>query len=188
MVQCRVGAGVPSGHAETMSITLRPADTATIDAVASIWYFGWREAHLGNVPDELRSARSEESFWRRAADRIVDTTVAVVDDVIAGFIMTTGDEVEQVYVSPDHRGSGVAGVLLAAAERQIAGRGHPHAWLAVVAANIRARRFYERSGWTDAGAFDYLASTDAGPIAVPCHRYVKRLEGLHPQEEGVVGR
>jgi GNAT superfamily N-acetyltransferase len=94
---------------------------------------------------------------------------------VAGFVMVSRDEVEQVYVSAAHRGSGVAGVLLTEAERQVRAGGHDTAWLAVVAGNARARRFYERSGWVDDGMFNYPAPHEDGPIPVPCHRYVKRV-------------
>jgi hypothetical protein len=49
--------------------------------------------------------------------------------------------------------------------------GHDRAWLAVAAANTRARRFYARQGWIDEGGFDYLAAGPDGPIPVPSHRY-----------------
>lgn len=83
--------------------TLRPANSEDASAVADIWYHGWRDAHLGNVPDELLAVRTKESFWERAAKRVGDTTVAVVDGTIAGFVMVVGDEVEQVYVSTAQR-------------------------------------------------------------------------------------
>jgi ribosomal protein S18 acetylase RimI-like enzyme len=158
-----------------MTVTLRPAEAADVDAVASIWYSGWGDGHLGNVPDELVVIRTKESFWARVPDRIGDTTVAVVGDEVAGFVMVVADEVEQVYVSGDHRGSGVAGTLIAEAERQVKANGYDEAWLAVATGNTRARRFYERSGWADSGAFDYPASTDSGDIPVPCHRYTKKV-------------
>jgi GNAT superfamily N-acetyltransferase len=158
-----------------MTASIRPAGSADTDAVAAIWYAGWGDGHLGHVPDELVAIRTKESFWTRAAERVADTTVAVVGDEVAGFVMVVGDEVEQVYVSGDHRGSGVAGVLLAEAEQQVKANGYAEAWLAVATGNARARRFYERCGWTDAGAFDYPATTDSGPIAVPCHRYTKAV-------------
>ncbi len=151
---------------------LRPATDADAPAIATIWHLGWRDGHLGNVPDELLAARTTESFAKRAAERTGDTTVAEVDGAVAGFVMVVDDEVEQVYVAAEHRGSGIAGALLAEAERQVRAAGHARAWLAVVAGNARARRFYERSGWTDDGAFEYLA---AGGIAVPSHRYVKAV-------------
>ncbi|MET9271262.1 GNAT family N-acetyltransferase [Kribbella sp. NPDC003557] len=154
-------------------MTVRPAVAGDADAVAAIWYAGWRDGHLGHVPDELVAVRTEESFWTRAAERIADTTVAVVGDEVAGFVMVVGDEVEQVYVAGAHRGSGVAGTLLTEAERQVRAAGHQEAWLAVATGNARARRFYERNGWTDGGAFDYPATVGDSSIPVPCHRYVK---------------
>lgn len=155
--------------------TLRPATPEDAKAVAEIWYHGWRDAHLGNVPDELLAVRTKESFWERAANRVGDTTVAQVDDgAVAGFIMVVGDEVEQVYVSSAHRGTGVAATLLTEAERLVKADGHDHAWLAVAPGNTRARRFYERQGWVDEGLFDYQAGSETGTISVPCHRYVKR--------------
>ncbi|GAB2597540.1 hypothetical protein GCM10027269_61080 [Kribbella endophytica] len=166
---------------------VRPATPADADAVAAIWYTGWHDGHDGNVPEALTAVRTKDTFWTRAAERVAETTVATVDaapsssarpqaeQVVAGFVIVSGDEVEQVYVSSDHRGSGIAGLLLTEAERQVAAAGHPATWLAVATGNSRARRFYERSGWTDEGPFDYQATVDDSTIAVPCHRYVKKL-------------
>lgn len=152
---------------------LRQATADDAETVADIWYRGWQDGHLGNVPDDLVAIRTEESFYPRAATRVGDTTVATVDGVVAGFIMVVDDEVEQVYVDAAHRGSGVASALLAEAERQVRANGHDQAWLAVVGGNARARRFYERQGWTDEGPFDYPASIERGTLPVPCNRYVK---------------
>ncbi|MEV6410004.1 GNAT family N-acetyltransferase [Kribbella sp. NPDC051718] len=158
-----------------MTVTLRAARAGDADAIASIWYSGWGDGHLGNVPDELVAIRTKESFWERVPARIPDTTVALAEAEVAGFVMVVGDEVEQVYVSGEHRGSGIAGTLIAEAERQVMANGYDEAWLAVATGNARARRFYERSGWIDAGAFDYPATTDDGHIPVACHRYVKKV-------------
>ena len=154
-------------------IELRPATGDDAGAVAVIWRLGWRDGHLGLVPSELAEARTDESFDIRAAHRVGDTTVAVVNGSVAGFVMVVGDEVEQVYVDSAHRGTGVADALMAEAERQVRAGGRATAWLAVVAGNARARAFYERKGWSDDGAFDYEAAADDGPILVPCRRYVK---------------
>jgi GNAT superfamily N-acetyltransferase len=148
--------------------------------VAEIWYRGWRDGHLGHVPDALLAARTRGSFESRARQRVADTVVAIVEDAVAGFVMVAGDEVEQVYVAARRRGTGVADVLLAEAERLVAMNGHARAWLAVVAGNTRARRFYERRGWADEGPFDYHAAGGTGPILVPSHRYVKLLTAARP--------
>jgi GNAT superfamily N-acetyltransferase len=153
---------------------IRPAEPGDAAAVAEIWHSGWRDGHLGHVPDELVLVRTDESFRTRAADRVGDTTVAVVDGEVAGFVMVAGDEAEQVYVAAAHRGKGVADALLAETERQVRENGHELAWLAVVSGNARARAFYERIGWRDDGGFDYEASVEDGStVSVPCRRYVK---------------
>jgi ribosomal protein S18 acetylase RimI-like enzyme len=156
-------------------VALRPARAEDAAAVATIWSVGWRDGHLGFVPDVLVEARTDESFRVRAAQRVGDTTVAVTgaDGAVAGFVMVVEDEVEQVYVSGAHRGSGVAAALIGEAERRVRASGHAQAWLAVAPGNARARAFYERAGWVDEGRFEYLASSADGPITVPCHRYTK---------------
>jgi ribosomal protein S18 acetylase RimI-like enzyme len=156
-------------------VILRPAIPDDAQRVAEIWYAGWCDGHLGGVPDELVAARTPRSFQQRAVERVRDTTVAVVDESIAGFMMIVAAEVEQIYVSAEYRGRGVAQRLLGAAEQKIAGDGFSEAWLAVVASNARARAFYARAGWIDDGLFDYKAYGEAGPIIVPAHRYTKRV-------------
>jgi len=156
-------------------VTVRAAQAGDVEAVAEIWRVGWADGHLGNVPDALVAVRTPETFATRTREGLGHTTVAVVAGRVAGFVMVVDDEVEQVYVASTHRGSGLAAVLLAEAERQVAAEGYREAWLAAAPGNARARRFYERSGWADAGLFDYPADTADGPISVPCHRYVKTV-------------
>jgi GNAT superfamily N-acetyltransferase len=157
-------------------LILRPATAEDVPSIASIWHRGWQDGHIGHVPEELTTARTERSFRSRAAQRLPDTTIAEVDGAVAGFVMVVDDEVEQVYVDGDHRGSGIASVLLTEAEDRVQRGGHKTAWLAVVAGNERARRFYAKSGWVDEGPFDYQAQGPDGPITVPARRYVKAVE------------
>jgi GNAT superfamily N-acetyltransferase len=160
-----------------VAVTLRSAEPADADAIADVWRRAWPDGHEGHVSEELVALRTPESFRERAAARVGETTVAEVDGAVAGFVTLAGNEVEQVFVSAEHRGSGIASALLAEAKRRLRARGHAQAWLAVVEGNVRARRFYEREGWVDEGPFDYAADGPDGPIAVPCRRYVKELAG-----------
>ena len=112
---------------------------------------------------------------REFQPRLTDTTVAVSEGEIAGFVMVVHAEIEQVYVARPHRGTGVADVLVAEAERLIGDAGHTRR-VARRRCRNRARRFYERRGWSDHGLFDYQAASDRGPIPVPSHRYVKELQ------------
>lgn len=87
--------------------------------------------------------------------------------------MVRDDEIEQIYVAESARGSGVAAALLRHAEAVIGDR-FDVAWLAVVAGNTRARRFYARNGWRDAGLIEHEAPIEGGSIPLAAHRYEKR--------------
>lgn len=154
--------------------TLRAATSADVEAIASLWHSGWRDGHLGHVPDALHRHRQLADFRERVPARVAQTTVANHGSSVVGFVTVRGDEVEQIYVSQDARGGGTASALLRHAEQAISARHHV-AWLAVVAGNTRARRFYEKHGWLDAGAIDYAAEIAGGTLTVPCRRYEKRL-------------
>lgn len=181
----------PDLYADPPTVQLRPGVAADIDAIARIWHEGWRDAHIGRVPDALLEHRRPEDLRQRIPVRLGTTTVATtpVSDGprVAGFVTVHDDEIEQIYVDAVERGSGVAQRLLAHGEAVIAAH-HDRAWLAVVAGNARARRFYERNGWVDAGPFDNPAwTTTGGVIPVPTRRYEKQL-GHSRRASSVPGR
>ncbi len=160
---------------------LRPATADDVEPVATLFHRGWHDAHVGHVPDGLAARRTLAAFRDRVTARVRDTddtTVAEVHGVVAGFIMIAGAEVEQVYVDRSFRGSGLATTLLVEAERRVAAAGHEEAWLAVVVGNARARAFYEREGWVDAGDLPYEVTALGETFLSPCRRYVKRLPRL----------
>lgn len=166
--------------------SIRPAVDADMVAVADLWHVGWHDAHAGHVPDGLTAARTLEAFHVRTPARVGDTTVAVDDsDGLLGFVMVVRDEVEQVFVSRAARGTGVAAVLLAEATGRVAAAGHDEAWLAVVAGNARARRFYEKHGWSDRGDLPYEVTAGGTTFVSPCRRYVT---SVRPQPAPGVGR
>ena len=157
---------------------LRPATADDVEAIAALFHEGWHDAHAGLVPDGLTQRRTAEAFRDRVTARVAETdetTVADVDGAIAGFVMVHDDEVEQVYVARDFRGSGVAVPLLAEAERQVAAAGHDVAWLAVVRGNDRAQAFYLKRGWVDEGDEDYPVVALGESFISPCRRFTKRL-------------
>jgi ribosomal protein S18 acetylase RimI-like enzyme len=163
-------------QASRPSVTLRPAVDADVDAIAAIWHRGWPDGHLGHVPEALVRHRRYRDLRALVPERVATTTVAETAAGVVGFVTVHDDEVEQVYVDATARGQGVADALLGHAEADIGGH-HDRAWLAVVAGNGRARRLYERRGWTDTGAHDYRAALpDGSTLAVPVRRYERRLD------------
>lgn len=161
--------------------SVRRAGIGDTDAIAMIWRAGWIDGHAGRVPTELERARLDGSWQASARERIEGTWVACDrDGRVAGFVTVVGDELEQVYVAGNVRGTGVATMLLRHGERIVGSTGFDRAWLAVAAGNYRARRFYEREGWTDAGPLEYLAHTAAGAIPVSVRRYERALSSAQP--------
>jgi ribosomal protein S18 acetylase RimI-like enzyme len=157
---------------------LRPATVDDVEAVTAVFHEGWHDVHPGRVPDGLTERRTLDAFRDRVARRIAETdetTVAEVDGAVAGFIMVSADEAEQVYVDRAHRGTTVATLLLTEAERQIAEAGHDVAFLVVVRGNDRAQAFYTRQGWTDEGDVDYPVTALGEHFLSPCRKFTKRV-------------
>jgi GNAT superfamily N-acetyltransferase len=92
-----------------------------------------------------------------------------------GFRVLKGEEVYQLFVSPDARGSGVAAALIADAEARLTEPGVETARLACAVGNHRAARFYEKHGWQLAGTVLNPAETSSEPFPLEVWRYEKRL-------------
>jgi putative acetyltransferase len=165
--------------ARAQPYSLRKAMPGDIDAVAEIWRTGWADGHAGNVPPELVRHREDiREYVSRAHDRVGGMWVAASEEGrVLGFVVVEKDELEQLYVDRTARGTGVAERLLRRGEEEVRRGGHRRAWLAVVAGNARARAFYVRQGWRDAGEFIYFAETAVGTFPVPSHRYEIDLTG-----------
>lgn len=162
--------------APATNLELRRASVADVEVITRIWHQGWRDGHLGHVPRAILPHRSRAAFRRRVPDQVPDTVVAVLGGQVVGFITVRDDEIEQLYVAEAARGTGTAAALLRHGEQIVRSGGHSCSWLAVAPGNARARRFYEREAWYDAGGIEYGASTaDGERILVPCRRYEKAL-------------
>jgi GNAT superfamily N-acetyltransferase len=154
---------------------LRSATPADAEAIAAVWHAAWHEAHDTHVPRSLVDARPLAYFVGHVLGVIDRSTVAVDDSGIVGFVTVDEDELDLLFVDARGRGSGVAIELLTAGEQTMAAR-FDVGWLEVVTGNARARAFYAREGWRDAGTADRVIDTSSGPALVPSHRYEKWLQ------------
>jgi GNAT superfamily N-acetyltransferase len=92
-----------------------------------------------------------------------------------GFCIVRGDELYQLFVSAQSRGSGVAAALIADAEARLSATGAETAWLACAIGNERAARFYEKCGWHRAGTTMNQVETSNGTFPLEVWRYEKSL-------------
>jgi len=162
-------------HHRRSVMQVRFAEANEIDDLARIWHEGWHHSHAALSPPELTRLRTFESFRERLCAALAEIRVAGPHGAPAGFCVLKGDELYQLFVSAEARGTGVAAALIADAEARLAGCGVETAWLACAIGNDRAARFYEKSGWRRAGTVVNVAETSNGPFPVQVWRYEKRL-------------
>lgn len=77
-----------------------------------------------------------------------------------------------LFVRPSHWGTGLAGELHAEALREATARGFSSIRLFAAAGQARARRFYEREGWSAAG--EAFEDPDFGMALVEYRRPLER--------------
>lgn len=142
-----------------MSVVLRTADEGDLAAVGALHYRSRAAAYAGLVPPEALTFGSEAALgewwaeryrWERETHRL---TVAVEGESVVGFTYLGPSEepgvaeLYAIHVDPGHVGSGVGRLLMRDALPHLGER----AVLWVLEGNARARRFYEKGGWTADG-------------------------------------
>lgn len=147
------------------AITLRPASARDARAIGYVSVTSWREAYRGLVPDALLDSLSIdersvgfEEFLAAAPRNGSRGWLAHLDGAPIGFVLCGpardlsepqgNGEVFALYVLKAHWGTGAGAQLFAQAKLHLAGIGCPEAILWVLEANARARRFYEREGFS----------------------------------------
>ncbi|MDX8349004.1 GNAT family N-acetyltransferase [Cognatiyoonia sp. IB215446] len=158
-----------------MDFSVEIATDQQAEQICAIWESGWHDAHNGIVPQRLCELRTTKSFIQRTADNLDNTRVAINAGTVLGFSIVKEDELYQMYVSQKARGRGVAQALMSDAENRIRTNGHNRAWLACAVGNQRAARFYEKSGWVNAGPEVVDLDTSTGTFPLEVWRFERSL-------------
>jgi ribosomal protein S18 acetylase RimI-like enzyme len=126
-------------------------DAAAIAALAErYWVFesigGFDRQRIEALLRDLLSAPERGACWVAEGEgRLCGYLLAVfMFSLEHGGLMA---EIDELFVSPEMRSAGVGTLLVAAAERDLAGRGLVRLQLQLAADNERARLFYERLGF-----------------------------------------
>jgi ribosomal protein S18 acetylase RimI-like enzyme len=162
-------------HHPVDHMSVRRAERAEIPSLAQLWYDGWRDAHAAILPEALARARTLESFRQRMETHIDEAWVVGPAGAPLGFYMLRGNELYQLFVSAEARGLGVAAALIADAESRLRAAGVETAWLDCAIGNLRAARFYEKSGWHRGGEVPSRLETPDGAFDIEVWRYEKPL-------------
>lgn len=164
-------------------LRVRRATIADAEAIARVHVRTWQAGYRGIVPDahlDGLDERARARAWRATLGEGSDVLVVERDGSVVGFAnwgpSRDADgagvvELYAIYVLASAWGTGVGPLLLAAAvEEMRAATGRATLW--VLRDNGRARRFYEREGWShDGGTMD----DDRGDFVLHEVRYARRL-------------
>jgi GNAT superfamily N-acetyltransferase len=147
---------------------IRVATVRDAARIAEVHVRSWQAAYRGHMPPEYldgldpadRLPRWQQRLSDPAGDRVL---VADGQDGVCGFSSfgPTRDEdddpgqvgeVRAIYLMPAVTGTGIGWLLMGASVELLSGAGYRAVTLWVLAANGRARRFYELAGFRPDGA------------------------------------
>ncbi len=154
---------------------IRRACASDIAEVAALYHSVWHETQAPFMPPAEIAYRSLEFFVRRMTVLLDSTLVTEETGAIAAFSAWRGNLLGQLFVANSHRGTGIAPRLLVAAEIGMAKEGTAEAELHCVMGNERARRFYERMGWTSQGKMTECVAGEHTQTEVSFWRMTKVL-------------
>ena len=170
-----------------MRVTVRRALLRDAEAIGSVAVRAWQVGYVDLMPPAFLDGlvvADRVDMWRRALrSPRPDRRILVADaaEAVTGFVAFGSAQDEQsgsdgelyaLNVDPDRWGSGVGSALLTASHDGLAELGHRRATLWVLTGNDRARRFYERHGWS---AEPVQRSADALGVTVLETRYTRAL-------------
>jgi ribosomal protein S18 acetylase RimI-like enzyme len=167
-----------------MSIIVRRASPDDAAAIAAVEVRSWRAAYRDLMPEAYLSALSEADKTNNWRDNLAKhgaagrkrVCVAVRDGDVCGFVRVGPDpdpgdvgHLYLMYVLPEYWSRGVGLMLMGAGMSELRDLGMREAFLWVLRGNVRARRFYERQGWTQDGR---VARDDYGGVSLQavCYR------------------
>jgi ribosomal protein S18 acetylase RimI-like enzyme len=137
-----------------------PPDTLQSDIDAFIRVHLSREKFAEYLRDEHRILLLAESDGKPVGYAMLVHAPITDPDVRAVVDEASSIELSKFYVLADSHGSGAAAALMAATLEAAAATGATSCWLGVNQQNVRAARFYDKSGFTVRGTKRFLVGDE----------------------------
>lgn len=175
---------VPSSgkhHGDTVTYAIEPATPADADGAAALHYLSHTTSFAAFATPEFVASRRLDNYLAQWRDFLgkqgpgAGAWVARLDGRIVGIVRVAPmpedgpAQLSSMHVHPDLHGRGIGQALMTVAEDFIRKTGYRRAILGVILANERARRLYERSGWSS------IETHPTGVEGVPYAVYGKRF-------------
>ena len=143
-----------------MSFSIKHATVQDAAAISKIHALSWKSAYRGIVPQNYLDGIQDNlwvgAFQKWITENVFTADLLLLDDEVVGCItygksrddsFSDWGEIVSIYIHPDHYGKGYGQKLMGYALDQLKAGGFKNCFLWVLAANTKARRFYEKSGF-----------------------------------------
>jgi GNAT superfamily N-acetyltransferase len=173
------------GKLEHMDVVVRLAERGEASTLAALHLETALAAYAHVFPDEAEPPTPDEVLaqWEHSLGEekehgrrtfIAEDVAAVVGVVLAGPDPAESNcgHVSRLYVRPDRWGTGIGTALYSCAISHLRDVGFAEATLWVLEHNLRARRWYERLGWSATGERNAVYA----PAQIDDLRYRIRLQ------------
>lgn len=152
-----------------MQVLIRRATVIDAEALSILSRQTFFDTFTGTCTEEdmeqfLKEYFNIDQVKKELADENDFYFFAEIDGILAGYIRMMEDysnfdlmkkwkalELKRIYVDKNFHGKGIAGQLMDFVENFAKENKYEVVWLGVWEHNLRAKRFYEKSGFTDSG-------------------------------------
>jgi chorismate mutase/GNAT superfamily N-acetyltransferase len=139
-------------------VDLRPAGLEDAAALADL-HVDSREANVGSMPPMVHDRETTHRWMRQRLEGESTGWVAAADGRAVGYLVLTGEWLDDLFVAPGHTGGGVGSALLDLAKAE-----RPDGFcLWVFESNEGARRFYRRHGLVELERTDGSSNEERAP-------------------------
>jgi GNAT superfamily N-acetyltransferase len=129
---------------------VRSARREDLDALIEVGRRSWLSAFARAAPFELIAWWVREDRTRKLYERCWSEMIVLEENgAIVGLVQPRGDEINGLWVHPDHQATGAGTLLLRAGEEIIRRAGHRTARLTCSGFNPAALTFYRRRGYVE---------------------------------------
>lgn len=142
----------------TDEVTLRPATTADAAAMARV-HVASREANVPGMPPMVHDLPTTHRWMEGRLAGGSTGWVAERGGAVVGYLVLTGDWLDDLFLAPGETGHGLGSALLDVAKAE-----RPDGFcLWVFASNLGARRFYARHGLVELETTDGAGNEERAP-------------------------
>ena len=133
--------------------------TDDFNLISRIYALSWKAAYIGIVPQQYLDELAEDYWTDKLQNSAYDSFVLIEEGKYIGTssICAARDEnmggwgeIISIYLLPEYIGKGYGRPLFAYVFSELLNKGYKDIYLWVLEKNIRARRFYEKNGFSPA--------------------------------------